>query len=671
MIPSFRFLPLLLILALMPASPAAEPAPITVRDLGVPVKAVNWIRLHPGRGPDGQASLLASMGQNNGGLFVLDIDLATGKCRQFNAPGATQQYPISAIRSPRTGILYVGSHTDGHLLRYDPAHPERGLEDLGLIDGDQAIFPTGIAEAPDGKLWIGGYPGCGLTRYDPATGEFTRFGSLDPEDKYLYPHVGSDGTVAALTKVVHPHLVVLDPVTGVHKTVGPVINPEDKSQHILFFKGLDGLLYLDTHAGKFRVRGMDLEPVTYLPPELPGVHATYKHQYQEALPMPGGLTAWWEDGDEGAGLYRKVRLTSINPNVPSRVIDLDWEGSGTNLFVLHLAADGNIYGSSFLPEHLFRYSPADGSMVNLGRCSVMMGEAYALGNFSDGTMIITSYPKSHISFYDPAKPYRFGTDAAANPRDIGRLDNIGIRPVGLAIVPELRKADGTLVPERAWVGSLPDYGMWGGTLAWVDPKTGVHASHRNLVTDCAPVAIQWLPTTRELLVGMSTESGTGTKIRATRGAFVIWDPVEDRQLYAGDFGIPDLGSVQAFAPAGDGLVYALIANNRFAEETMGAPRLEPRLALVDPAARKVVALAPLARELGPLALHTQFCLFPGPDGIYGITEKTLYRLKPGTCETEVIWRAPEGDQIDVPGPWLGRTFHFATGWRLRSLTLPE
>ena len=48
----------------------------------------------------------------------------------------------------------------------------------------------------------------------------------------------------------------------------------------------------------------------------------------------------------------------------------------------------------------------------------------------------------------------------------------------------------------------------------------------------------------------------------------------------------------------------------------------------------------------------------------------LYRIKPGTCETEVVWRAPEGDQIDIPGPWIGRTFHFATAWRLRSLTLP-
>src|ERR1700679_2655375 len=130
--------PALLLFFLVPALlPAADPV---VRDLGVPVKSVSWVRLHPGRapdlqpsmqvpgeqildytygrGPNGRASLLASMGQNNGGLFVLDIDLATGHCRQFNAPSPDSQAPTDSFRSPRTGALYVGSASDGHLLRY-------------------------------------------------------------------------------------------------------------------------------------------------------------------------------------------------------------------------------------------------------------------------------------------------------------------------------------------------------------------------------------------------------------------------------------------------------------------------------------------------------------------------------------------------------------------------
>ena len=180
-----------------------------------------------------------------------------------------------------------------------------------------------------------------------------------------------------------------------------------------------------------------------------------------------------------------------------------------------------------------------------------------------------------------------------------------------------------------------------------------------------------MPALKQLLIGISIESGTGSQVRAKNGAFVLWDTLEDCAIYTGNFGIDDLGSVQAFAPTAEGLIYALIANNRFVEETMGAPALTPQLALIDPAARKLVSITPLASELGRLPGHASLTIFPGPDGVYGITEKVLYRIITGTCETEIIWRVPEGDQIDIPGPWIGRTFHFATAWRLRSLTIPE
>jgi hypothetical protein len=73
--------------------------PLAVRDLGIPVKGVSWTRLHPGKTADGRASLLISMGQNNGGLFVLDVDLATGRCRQFAAADGVR-FDLSHRRLP-------------------------------------------------------------------------------------------------------------------------------------------------------------------------------------------------------------------------------------------------------------------------------------------------------------------------------------------------------------------------------------------------------------------------------------------------------------------------------------------------------------------------------------------------------------------------------------------
>ena len=649
---------------------AAQPA---LRELGVPIKAVNWVRLHPGRGPDGKASLLASMGQNNGGLFVLDIDLATGHCRQFNAPSGKQQYPTASFRSPRTGALYIGAHSDGHLLRYDPAHRERGLEDLGAIDGEHATFPTGITEATDGMLWIGGYPDCSLTRFDPATGKFTRFGMMDNTDKYLYPLAGADGTLAAMARVVHPHIIIIDPKTGAQKPVGPVITPEEKSQRLLFYKGIDGLLYLETHAGNFRISGDHLEPTAQLPLPLPPfiIAGSQPTPFRDPLPMPDGTIAMWEDGDEGAGVFRTLRIISTNPTIAPRQLSLDWQGGGSNLFVLHRGLDGNLYGSSFLPEHIFRCAPDGSGMVNLGRCSLMLGEAYTIGNFSDGTMAFGSYPHANISLYDPHRPWRFGADASGNPRDIGRLDEIGIRPIAMAIVPALPQPDGTTVPERMWVGSLPDYGTWGGTLAWLNPTTLAFGSHRHLIPDGSPFSLLWLPAQSQLLVGLSTEGGTGTKPKAKHGAFALWDPAKDQPVFTGDFGVKNLPDVLALTPAEHGQVYALLGHTRYLSDLMGAAAGPTRIALLDPVNHRVIADAPLPEEFGRMPDQVQFCLFRGPDGVYGMTERTLYRVKPGTCEVVVVWRAPDGDQLDTPGPWIGRSFYFATGWRLRVLTLPE
>ena len=120
------------------------PQPPSIRDLGIPVKAVNWVRLHPGKTSDGKPSLLASMGQNNGGPFVIDIDVKTGHCRQFLVPESGPEGIPACMRSLRTGILWMGTAWNGHLYRYDPEHSERGLEDLGAIDPETVTFPTGI-----------------------------------------------------------------------------------------------------------------------------------------------------------------------------------------------------------------------------------------------------------------------------------------------------------------------------------------------------------------------------------------------------------------------------------------------------------------------------------------------------------------------------------------------
>jgi hypothetical protein len=452
------------------------------------------------------------MGQNNGGLLVIDIDLTTGKCRQFNAPAKGADYPISAIRSLRTGQLWFGTAWDGHLHRFDPAQPERGIEDLGAIHPGQATFITGIQESPDGMIWIGAYPGCCLTRYHPATGEFTRFGRLDETDKYLYPLCGDDGTIATQTKTTRHRIILFDPATGTHVPVGPVLDdPNNHARRWFFFKGTDGLLYLDSDLGKFRFTGLTATPVETVPPEMPGIHATYKHGYQVDITMPGGWRAAYAE-DNGAP--RKLALTNTDPAIPTRHLTLDWQGGGTQIFMIGLGPDQRIYGSSILPEHLFRCELDGTGLVNLGQCNLALGEAYSMAGYGDGLIALSSYPAARITLYDPKKPYNFGTGPGSNPLDIGPLDaaEIAFRPHAMVATP-----DGKL-----WIGSAPNYGIRGGPLGWYDPKTATRGFHREVLADTSPNCLLYLPELKQLLIGLGTEPGSGVSAKFQQGGYALW-----------------------------------------------------------------------------------------------------------------------------------------------------
>lgn len=664
----------LLLLSLGVAATAMAAEPVT-RDLGIPVKGVSWARLHPGRTADGKPSLLASMSQNNGGLFVIDIDLATGHCRQFAVHDRVNStFSAASLRSLRTGILYIASGWDAHLHRFDANHPERGLEDLGHFDAGSTA-PLGLTEDVDGNLWIGAYPNARLTKYETATGKFTNYGSVDAIDSYVYPLAGDDGSLAAIVKFVRPHLLVVDPRNGETREVGPAVaDTTDKAQFLKFYKGADRRLYLDSHAGKFRVDGMNLTPVDELPAPMAGIHATYKHAYQAPAVMPGGWVAQFlDDNINGTGTPRNVLLTNVDPLVPSRRLHLDWEGGGSNVHIIEVGPGGQLFGSSYMPNRLYRATLDGREVVDLGEHTFAGGEAYSSATL-DGKLYLGSYPEARLSVYDPKLPLHFGTGPNDNPRDLGRLDGVSYRPNALLATP-----DG-----RLWMGSSPDYGLYGGTLAWYDPRTGAKKSHRALVTDASPASMLWLPELKQILIGFSIEPGTGARIKRLDGAFALWDPAKDELAWSGDFGIKDLADVTSLAPAANGLVYALVGRGDHILSA-GAPEVRPRLVLLDPAQRKVVADAYLPEDFGPLSWHGLFSLRVAPNGaVYGATGYCVFRIKPGTCDVERVWQkffkkkrdsvvwltAVDPEVIDVVGPIVGNQLYFATGWRLRSLTLP-
>ena len=597
----------------------AQKHELKIRDIGIPVQSVNWVRLHPGKNREGIPCIYATMGQHADNLFVLQINPETGAFRQFVSEAPKSNYPTATFMS-RTGRLYVGAAYAGQLLCFDPE--KETLEDLGPINPGAATFPCRIDEDCDGRIWIGSYGTADLTCFDSDTGQFTRHGRMDEVDMYNYPLVNGDGTIACLIRMTKPHVVVFDPKSGEKRTVGPMTTKGEDT--IDLRRGIDGYLYIESSLGNFRIEGFEAVPVN-------------------TLPEPARVTTSLADettfdfADAQQLLYRKLEIRKSDGE--TRTFDLNYEASGSDIFYVHAGPDGCVYGSSILPLHLFCYNPEDGELVNLGKCSSATGEAYSMANL-DGKIYISSYPGATISEYDPSQPYRFGSQPGDNPRDLGRIDDISYRPRSTLTGPL----------GRVWTASIPDYGRWGGPLCYYEPKTGERKAYYRICGDASCYTLAYLKDQKLIAVGTSISGGSGTQSKVEQAVLFLWDYEAEKKVWEGTLDRP-VSCFNALLNGTDGKLYGTVVGGD----------MPPELFVFDPESHEFTNR--LAIPPGhPLDLGLQ----NGPDEkIYGFTNSCIYRLDPASLTIEELIR----DSFSVAGPILGQEVYFATGHHLRALKL--
>ncbi len=588
------------------------------RDVGVPVRSVNWVNWHEGRDAGGKPAAFVTMGQTADNLFVLSVNPETGALRQHVSKVPESNYPTATLLS-RDGKLYVGAAYAGHLLRYDPSRDT--FEDLGAINPGAATFPCALDEDAGGRIWIGSYGAADLTMYDPRTGAFTRCGRMDDTDMYNYPLVNSDGTVCNRIMMTRPHLVVYDPKTGEKRTVGPVAEKGKDTFDLV--RGGDRAIYIRSSLGNFRVQGFTATPVNVIPAPSASSPRKYNCSFDDAHSQ----------------LYRQFRVKTEDGR--ARLFNLDFEAAGTEIFLVHQGPDGNVYGSSILPEHLFRYTPGKGELIDLGQCSAASGEAYSMAN-REGKLYIASYPGARISVYDPAKPYHYGLSATDNPIDLGRIDDLSYRPRSALAGPL----------GRVWFASLPDYGRWGGPLSWYEPSTGKKGVYHQIAGDGSCYTLAWLKRENLLAVGTTIQGGSGTQPRVEQGSLFLWDCTAERKVWEG---APEsrVETFNALLTGPDGLLYGTATGGD-----------GPVLFVFDPAKREFVATV-----TPPGGAPLDNGLQVGPDGnIYGFTSSCLYRFRPSPRPSlrEVI---REDHGFSVPGPIVGKDIYFAKGHVLRAAQL--
>ena len=585
-----------------------------IREIGIPVRSVNWVHLHPGQKQNGSPCIYAVMGQQAAGLFVLQIDIDSGQCRQFVSDLPDANYPTATCMS-RSGRLYIGSAYAGHLLCFDPQ--QDALLDLGAIHPEAATFPCRIDEDAQGALWIGSYPSADLTSYDPLSGQFQRPGRMDEIDMYNYPLVSPDGGIANLIRMTRSHIAYFDPATNATKTIGPTVVKGEGDLDL--FRGDDGQLYIESSLGQYRIEhaaavAVDTLPARPTPPAL-----------------PDGTTFSFADAKE----QRYHTLSLMAPDGQERRFELAYEASGSRLFYVHLGPDECIYGSSILPLHLFRYNAKDGELIDLGVCSSATGEAYSMANLGH-KMYLASYPQAKLSVYDPSQGYRFGDDEGANPRDLGRMDELSYRPRSTLTGPL----------GRVWTASIPDYGRWGGPLSWFDPQTEEKGSYLQICGDASCYTLAWLQEQERIAVGTTIQAGTGTQPKVEQAELFLWDYHSEERSWSSHLDRP-FTTINALLTGPDGRLYGTATGDDIST-----------LFVFDPKDLTFTHYIEL-----PMGTPLDLGLQNGPDGqIYGFTTSCIYTLDPSSLATAII--IEQENAFTVAGPIAGDTIYFAHLHRL-------
>ena len=591
----------------------------SIQTIGIPVRSVNWVRVFPTMDGEARDCLVAVMGQQAAGFTVVKINPDTGATSQAISPDPTANFPTGALRT-RDGRVYIGAAYAGHLYRYDPASEQ--LDDRGAINLPDDTFPCNMDEDDNGVIWIGCYGSAGLTSYDPGTGEFVRHGRMDETDMYCYPYVGAGGTIACYIRVTRPHVVVYHPESGERRTVGPVVVTEDGGS-LTLYRAADGQLYIRSTGGDFRLDGFEAEPVDDLPDPAP------------PPALSDGSTA--DFADRATQMFHELAITHPDSGT-TRTIPVTYESAGSEIFLVHRGPDGNIYGSSILPLHLFRYDPRSRDMDDLGMCTTAAGEAYSMANM-DGKLYICSYPGANLSVYDPARPYSFGKEAGSNPRELGRMDEISYRPRSMVAGPL----------GRVWTASVPDYGMWGGPLSWYDPVTEEFGTYRDIAGEASCWALAWLESHGLLAVGTTIQGGSGTQPRVDQASLFLWDYAAEEKVWEGRLPVA-VTSVNALAVLEDGMLCGTAHN-----------KAESFIFVFDPGARHFVRILPLP---GGRALDGGVQVGPN-GGVYGFTTGCFYRFDPVAGDVTGVHE--EGGAFQNPGPMDGNGVYFTKKHELKKL----
>ncbi len=530
-----------------------------------------------------------------GGVHPGDLyrfEPTTGKIENLGGSQFGGTYIWACAASPDRRKIYAACYPTSGVLEYDVR--DRKLRNLGRMSRTEQ-YARSICVDTVGQVWVGIGTHADLVIWDP--GSESRLSVL-PEQ---YGHNSSCYDVAASGRHVfckllydHKHLIydstTRQPITVLGK-------PPDGLSYMAARGGRSGCFYLHaTLSGTlYRYRAGDAGPEK-LVEGLGQVAVVEEDRYAYAIDDQDFV---YFDLAERKELVRRKLAEATD---------------GMNLYTLAAGADGKIYGSTYINMHMFSVDPESGRIADLGKALRWGGQIDSMHAGRDGKIYMGSYVHAVVSVYDPTRPWKIGTAADCNPREIG--------PVGSG---QYRTRCITLGPDdKIYVGSIPSYNTAPtGALSRVDPATGEVRTWLDLVPGGA---VHCVVADDKYLYG------------AGGGKLFVFDPGAEKTLANLDLPV----SAMALAPGG---------------EVAGAGG-----GRVFVFSSKHMNLTHTAEN--PLGDFTHMCL--APDGnLYGINGRRVGRIVPGTWQVEQI--ASEGGKFLAAD--RKNRLYFGRGSRVLRLTL--
>ncbi|MES2390315.1 MAG: hypothetical protein V4555_01640 [Acidobacteriota bacterium] len=467
----------------------------------------------------------------------------------------------------------MGSYNGGTLLCFDPrAKQFVPIPQLSTEFRHAESIITDIAQAPNGFIYYGTYPGGHLVRYDPDTRVSTDLGQVSQDEMYLrWLAVSPSGTVLCGMGPRHSRVIAYDPSTKSFHTLTPAADQTPgafskplvtarfvvEAQHrpagrVLVYDAATFKL-LHVFSVPQRNNGSGNQSAFIL---LDQRHLLYQGNDQRLMSLnledgsravvfrsPGTAAnnRWYLDSRGnilGLLVQSYVYLNPRTQKVTYATIPLDHPAQ--EIRWLSAAPNGNIYGGPVLGQTFFSFNPSNRSLLSYDQVNDRTGEIY-YGIALKGRIYTISYAEAGLSVFDPKKAWRPGESISSNPRAIAYLPDGQYRPEGgLHIGPG----------GNIYIGTQPDYGLLGGALTVFNPSTERLHVYRNIIPQEEITAIA--TDSRYIYCASDVEGGGGSKPEATQVHFFVWDPASHAIVW--DHAFPDARGINALAVS-NGHVY--------------------------------------------------------------------------------------------------------------------